>query len=74
MRTIGIVLAIVGILFFVFDSIDFKRDKKVLDLGSIEVTSRETESIPLNKVAGGVMIFAGLGLVLYSTKKSWRAA
>ena len=74
MRTTGIILAIVGILFFVFDSIDFKRDKKVLDLGSIEVTSKQTEHFPLNKVAGGVIIFAGLGMILYSTKKSWRAA
>ncbi len=72
MRTLGIVLAIVGILFFVFDSIDFKRDKKVLDLGSIEVTSRETESIPLSKVAGGIIIFAGLGLVLFTTTKSYK--
>jgi len=71
MRTLGIVMIIAGVMFFVFDSIDFKRDKKVLDLGSIEVTSRETESIPLNKVAGGVIILAGLGIVLYSSKKSW---
>lgn len=72
MRTLGIVLAIVGALFFVFDSIDFERDKKVIDLGDIEVTTKDTESVELNKVVGGMIIFAGLGLVLFSTTKGFK--
>ena len=72
MRTLGIVLAIVGTLFFIFDSIDFQRDKKVIDLGDIEVTSKDTETIELNKLVGGVIIFAGLGLVLFTTTKTQR--
>ncbi len=72
MRTLGIALAIVGSLFFIFDSIDFQRDKKVIDLGDIEVTSKDTETIELNKLVGGVIIFAGLGLVLFTTTKTQR--
>jgi hypothetical protein len=67
MKTLGIVLVIVGSLFFIFDSIDFERDKKVIDLGDIEVTSKDTETVELNKVVGGLVIFAGLGLVLFTT-------
>lgn len=67
MKTLGIVLVIVGALFFIFDSIDFERDKKVIDLGDIEVTSKETETVELNKFVGGLVIFAGLGLVLFTT-------
>ena len=70
MKMFGIILAIVGSLFFIFDSIDFERDKKVIDLGDIEVTSKDTETIELNKLLGGAIIFAGLGLVLFSTTKA----
>ncbi len=69
MKTLGIVLAIIGALFFIFDSIDFERDKKIIDLGDIEVTTKDTDSIELNKLVGGVVIFAGLGLILVSTKR-----
>lgn|GEM_PF-723427 len=72
MRMLGIILAIVGSLFFVFDSIDFERDKKVIDLGDIEVTSKDTETIELNKLVGGAILFAGLGLVLFSTTKGFK--
>jgi hypothetical protein len=42
----------------------YKTRKKVLDIGSIQATREETHYIPVAPIAGGLIIAAGIGLVL----------
>jgi hypothetical protein len=45
MRTLGIVIIIVGILMIVFTSINFQTKKKVMDIGSLQINKRENHRV-----------------------------
>ena len=70
MKTIGIILIILGIGVFIFQGIRSTKKEKVLDVGPIEITKQveRTDSWQLY-VAGGIAVVAGLVLVLAGKKK-----
>lgn len=62
MKTIGVILIVLGILGFVFDNISFTRSEEVADIGPVEVEKQERESIPITPIAAGGAIVIGIGL------------
>ena len=64
MKALGIVLVILGIVGLVYGGITWTRKDTVIDVGPVEVTANKKESIPLPPIAGGVMLAAGLVLLL----------
>ena len=70
MKNIGIVLIIVGILMLIFTNVNFTTKKKVVDLGPLEVNKKEKKSIGWPIWVGGVIIVAGIALVVVDNKKS----
>ena len=70
MKNIGIVLIIVGILMLIFTNVNFTTEKKVVDLGPLEVNKKEKKSIGWPIWAGGVLMVAGIALVVVDNKKS----
>jgi uncharacterized membrane protein HdeD (DUF308 family) len=70
MKTLGIILIIAGILMFVFRSISFTKEEKLVDVGPLEVNKQEKESIGWPVYAGGVAVVAGIVLVLADSRKS----
>ncbi|WP_153799221.1 hypothetical protein [Foetidibacter luteolus] len=70
MRTAGIILIIAGILMFVFRSINFTKEEKVVDAGPIEINRKENKTIGWPTYAGGVAVVAGVVLVLAGKKRS----
>jgi len=64
MKAIGIVLVILGIVGLVYGGITWTRKDKVVDVGPVEITANKKESIPLPPIAGGIMLAAGLVLLL----------
>jgi uncharacterized membrane protein YidH (DUF202 family) len=69
MKGLGIVLIIVGIIMMVFRSINFTQEKKVVDLGPLEVNKKENKTINWPLYAGAVVTIAGV-VVLVSANKS----
>lgn len=69
MKTIGIILVIIGIVMMVFRSINFTQEKKVVDLGPLEVNKKEEKTVNWPLYAGIVVTVAGV-VVLVSSKKS----
>ena len=71
MKTIGIILIIIGIGVFIFQGIRSTRKEKVLDVGPIEITKQveSSDSWPLYAGAG-IAVVAGLILVLAGKKKN----
>ena len=64
MKALGIVLVILGIVGLVYGGITWTRKDKVVDVGPVEITADKTESIPLPPIAGGIMLAAGVVLLL----------
>jgi len=69
MKGLGIVLIIVGIIMMVFRSINFTQEKKVVDLGPLEVNKKENKTINWPLYAGAVVTIAGV-VVLISANKN----
>ena len=66
---VGIILIFVGIIALAYQGITYTHSKKVIDMGPIQASHKETSTIPLPPIVGIVAIVAGGGLVLLGNKK-----
>ncbi len=69
MRIAGIVLIAAGILMLVFSGINFTTEKKVVDLGPVEINKKEQKRIGWPVYAGGVVAVLGVVLLVADKKK-----
>lgn len=69
MKLTGIVLVILGVLALAYQGIRYTTQEKLVDIGSIHVTTTEKKSIPLPPIVGGAAIIAGIALILAERKK-----
>lgn len=60
----GIVLVVLGGLMLAYQGINYTRDKRVLDVGSLHVTAETHQRIPLPPVFGGLAIIGGVVLLV----------
>ena len=63
-KVIGILLIVFGLISLVWGGISWTREETVLDLGPIEATRRERESIPIPPIVGGLLLAGGVVLLL----------
>ena len=61
---VGIVLIVLGALVLGYQGINYTREKKVLDVGSVHVTSETHERIPLPPILGGLALVGGVVLLV----------
>ena len=69
MRILGIILVVAGILMFVFNGINLTTEKKVVDLGPLEINKKENKWIGWPVWAGGIAVVAGIVLIVADRKK-----
>lgn len=69
MRTIGIVLIIVGIVMLLFRGFSVQKKEKVVDVGPLEINKTENKWIGWPVYAGGIAIVAGLIMIVADRKK-----
>lgn len=69
MRSIGIVLIIIGIVMLVVRGFNVQTEEKVVDLGPLEVTKKENKWVGWPVYAGGIAIVAGLIMVITDRRK-----
>ena len=65
----GIVLVVLGALALAYQGIYYTRQKDVVDLGSIHVTTETQERIPLPPVLGGLALAGGIALLVMGVRK-----
>ena len=70
MRIVGIVLIVVGIFMFAFNSINFQTKKTVVDVGPLQIDKKENHSVGWPAYAGGLAAVAGIILVVAAPKKA----
>jgi hypothetical protein len=61
----GILLIVVGALVLAFPTLTFTDREEVADIGPIEVTAETEDRVTIPALVGGVVIVAGVGLLLY---------
>lgn len=64
MKSIGIVLVILGAFALVYGGVNYSKDRTVLEVGSMSVTATEHKTIPIPAVAGLVVLLGGITLLV----------
>ena len=65
---VGILLIVLGVLVLAYQGINYTRQKDVLDVGSVHVTSETHERIPLPPVLGGLALVGGVVLLVMGAR------
>ena len=60
---IGIVLLVLGVLSLAYQGINYTRERNVVDLGPLQVTTETRERIPLPPILGGLALAGGVALL-----------
>ena len=60
---VALLLIVVGLGGLLYGGFTFTREKKVVDLGSVEVTRQEHQRLPLSPVVGGLILVSGVWLL-----------
>ena len=63
---IGTLMIILGVVALAYQGITFTTQKKILDIGPIQVqaTTEEHETIPLPPLVGGLALVGGVALLI----------
>ncbi len=61
---IGILLIVVGALVLAYQGINYTRERKVVDVGSVHLSAETHERIPLPPILGGLALAGGVVLLV----------
>jgi hypothetical protein len=64
MKVLGGILVVLGIIAILYGGISWTRRDTVVDAGPIQITADKKESIPISPIAGGLLLVAGVALLL----------
>jgi len=65
---LGILLIVVGVLVLAYQGIDYTRQKKVVDVGSVHISKETHERIPLPPILGALALVGGVVLLVAGSK------
>jgi len=66
---IGIILIVIGVAGFALGGFSFTKKEKVLDVGPIEATAEEKETVPISPLVAGIALVSGVVLVAAAARK-----
>lgn len=66
---VGILLILVGIVGFALGGISFTHEKKDVDLGPLQVSHKETSTLPISPILSTLSLVAGVGLVVVGVRR-----
>ena len=70
MKTVGIVLVILGVLALAYGGLNYRRTRTVLQVGSVSVSATEHRSLPVAAVAGTALVIGGVALLVVGRRRS----
>jgi uncharacterized membrane protein YidH (DUF202 family) len=65
---IGIVLIVIAVIGFAMGGVSFTHEKKDVDLGPLQVSHKQTKTIPISPILSTLALVAGVGLVVVGVK------
>ena len=66
----GIVLIVLGVLALVYQGFSYKETKQDAQIGSLTIQHKETETVPVSPIVGGVLIAAGVAALFINGRKA----
>jgi len=60
MRLLGVVLIVLGIIALAYQGVTYTTHKKVLDIGPIQATKEEHNTIPIPPILGVLALIGGV--------------
>ena len=69
MKTIGIIILVLGIIMTVFTGFNIVTKKKVVDVGPIEINKEEKTPVYWSPVTGGILIAIGAIVLVADSRK-----
>jgi len=70
LKTVGIVLIVLGIVALIFGGISYTKKENVIDVGPIHATAEHKKTIPLSPLLGAVSLIGGVILLVAGGKRS----
>ena len=61
---IAVALIVLGLAGLLYGGFTYTHEKKVVDLGPVEVTRQEHERIPISPIVGGLVLLSGVWLLV----------
>ena len=65
---VGIVLIIIAVVGFVAGGFSFTHEKKDVDLGPLQVSHQQKQTLPISPILSTLALFAGVGLVVVGVR------
>jgi hypothetical protein len=65
----GILFVILGALALAYQGINYTRQKKVIDVGSVHLTTETHERISVPPILGGLALVGGVVLLVMGSKR-----
>ncbi|MCF8371573.1 MAG: hypothetical protein K9H64_08115 [Bacteroidales bacterium] len=70
LKTIGIILASIGIIMIIYTGFNFVTKEKVVDLGPIEINSETNHPIQWSPYVGVALLIGGVVVFAFGKKSS----
>ena len=61
---IAVALIVLGLGGLLYGGFTYTHEKKVVDLGPVEVTRQEHERLPISPIVGGLVLLSGVWLLV----------
>jgi len=70
MKNIGIALIVIGLIMTLVTGFNFVTREKVVDIGSVEITSRKNNPVQWSPIIGGVLLVTGIIVMVTNKNKN----
>lgn len=68
--TVGIILIMIAIIGFAVGGLSFTHQKKDVDVGPIQLSHKETNTVPIPPILSTISLVVGVGLVVVGVRNS----
>jgi len=68
MKTIGIILIVLGAFMLIWTGFNYTKKEKIIDLGSVEISADTQKTVNWPPYLGAVLIVGGIAIFVVSKK------